>query len=549
MTTINDTFVNALLADSAYVDLIASNFSGDNLTAALKGRMTPDLAKYVSDNFTVVSQVGGLASSFDATVWRGNAGTPYAGQIYVSMRGTQEGPDFVADADLASFGLAHQQLVDMVNWWLRATTPAFSPTGAPRAVAQMRTSGGSFYSAPLARATGELTSVGAIKSVNGHSLGGYLATAFSRIFGAKWSIETVNTFNSAGFSKPATANIESGFNQIAQLIGPGIGLSGFPYSQNNYVSENGINVTTNTWRPIGFQQYGALIELFQEDGVQITDFGISNHFIYKQTDLLALGNALATLDTSVDLNRLYQLVKVGSNQMAASYEGVLDGVRKIFSSVTFTPTLIGDSTAGNTGPQPAARVSYQANLTTLQNGTAFKAIAGKVAISTSGVGLASTARTDFSSLLSLIALSPVALKAIAGNEAAVESALRPAWSSAYTAWAADKAMTQTDRDAGKATYTQSYLDDRAVMASWLVYRNALDNTQLTISDANAGEQVFQDVGSLTTIRMGSAITGDSSRRQFLFGGSGADPLSGGDRADRLYGGAGNDGCFQVGQRA
>ena len=102
MTSINDTFINALLADSSYVDGLTPGLTGDTLRLKLTGRMTPELAKHIGDNFTVVNQVGGLASSFDATVWRGNAGTSYAGQVYVSMRGTQEGPDFTADADLAS---------------------------------------------------------------------------------------------------------------------------------------------------------------------------------------------------------------------------------------------------------------------------------------------------------------------------------------------------------------------------------------------------------------------------------------------------------------
>lgn len=108
-TTINDTYINALLADASYVSNLNLALTPNDLTTALTGRMTPTLAKYIGDNFSVVSQVGGLASSFDATVWRGNAGTPYAGQIYVSTRGTQEAPDFLADGDLATSGLAHDR--------------------------------------------------------------------------------------------------------------------------------------------------------------------------------------------------------------------------------------------------------------------------------------------------------------------------------------------------------------------------------------------------------------------------------------------------------
>lgn len=119
MTTIHDAYINALLADASYVNDLLPGITGSALTGQLTGRMTPELAKYIGDNFTVVSQAGRLASSFDATVWRNKSG-----QVYVSMRGTQELFDFTTDADLAASGLAHEQLVDMVNWWLRETTSA-----------------------------------------------------------------------------------------------------------------------------------------------------------------------------------------------------------------------------------------------------------------------------------------------------------------------------------------------------------------------------------------------------------------------------------------
>jgi hypothetical protein len=228
MTTINNTYINALLADSAYVDGLTPELTGDDLATKLIGRMTPALATYIGNNFAVVDQVGGLSSSFDATVWRGNAGTPYAGQIYVSMRGTQEGPDFAADYDLASTGLARGQLADMVNWWLREITPALTDADTPQYAKQIvAMADGSFSFTTSALGTGNLTGIGAITSVNGHSLGGYLASAFVRLFGSKWPVGSISTFNSAGFSREAAANIGTGFTQIAQLIGPALGLGGF----------------------------------------------------------------------------------------------------------------------------------------------------------------------------------------------------------------------------------------------------------------------------------------------------------------------------------
>ena len=104
MTTVNDAFINALLADASYIDRLVPELTGTALADMLAGRMTQDLATYVGKNFAVVEQEFGNSSNFDATVWRGNVGTPYAGRVYVSMRGTQEGPDFAADYDLFRTG-------------------------------------------------------------------------------------------------------------------------------------------------------------------------------------------------------------------------------------------------------------------------------------------------------------------------------------------------------------------------------------------------------------------------------------------------------------
>ena len=55
MTTINDTYINALLADSSYVNGLLPNQTGAALATQLTGRMTPELARYIGDNFTVVN--------------------------------------------------------------------------------------------------------------------------------------------------------------------------------------------------------------------------------------------------------------------------------------------------------------------------------------------------------------------------------------------------------------------------------------------------------------------------------------------------------------
>lgn len=119
-TAMNATYINALLADASYVDL------STNINTRLTERLTKPLADFITTNFEVLNQTGVDAfltlDGFSATVWRGKAGTDYAGQVYVSMRGTELGVDLFDDGWLALTGVAYMQITDMVNWWLRATT-------------------------------------------------------------------------------------------------------------------------------------------------------------------------------------------------------------------------------------------------------------------------------------------------------------------------------------------------------------------------------------------------------------------------------------------
>jgi hypothetical protein len=54
MTTTNDAYINALLADATYVRF-AYWPQGDNLAQALRQRMTNPLAAYIANNFDVLT--------------------------------------------------------------------------------------------------------------------------------------------------------------------------------------------------------------------------------------------------------------------------------------------------------------------------------------------------------------------------------------------------------------------------------------------------------------------------------------------------------------
>jgi hypothetical protein len=310
-TEIQNAYINALLADASYVRLVDN--SGDLLPEAtlktnLTARLTEVQAQYILDNFDIVTQNLSADGGFDAVIWRVKAGSDVAtsglanaGDVYVSMRGTAGAMDIAQDLSLATVGIPYDEIKDMVNWWLKNSAPA--GTLVPQIDVILLPNGSrTFVSADEVAATGLLANVNAIAGVNGHSLGGYLATAFANLFGVNWSIDEVVTFNSAGFSNLAAANIFLEFQHIGSLIGDRLselhgfyalyGFDNVANKQTNYYAENGISVTTNSWADDfflmpGFNQYGQRIAINQEKSVDPT----ANHSMYKLTDVLALGAA------------------------------------------------------------------------------------------------------------------------------------------------------------------------------------------------------------------------------------------------------------------
>ena len=132
MSYIQSAYINALLADASYIDLPIGAISRDqwgDAKGALPTRMTPQLARFIADNFEVIDNRYASEyheSGFDAIVWKGREGTPYEGKVFLSTRGTEvKGRDLLdADPDLTLNSSARRQIIDMINWWLRETTPA-----------------------------------------------------------------------------------------------------------------------------------------------------------------------------------------------------------------------------------------------------------------------------------------------------------------------------------------------------------------------------------------------------------------------------------------
>ena len=549
MNTISQAYVNALLADATYVNLVQGMSEAD-LKRDLEVRMTPTQAAYIAANFEVASSINSsdialFGSGFDATVWRGRAGGEFAGQVFVSARGTEPeagGADLLADGDLALQVGARSQIIDMVNWWLRESTPIdqqarqikWDTLRQPDPLSLQIVPG--FVDAAPVAGTGGAVGISSVQ-INGHSLGGHMASAFARIFGGNTgqtssvNVQAISTFNSAGFNGN---NAEAIFQSIQSLLGSGTSsFESVSAKQTNYFAQNGINVTTNTW---WFTQMGKRTALFQEEST-----GLSNHSMYKLTDLLALGAALEKLDSTMNLDRLNNLLKAGSNQPVASLEGLLDSLRKMTQGSRAATTPVGDGE----GSAPS-RQDFHINLKALTDSPIFVALAGKVTLSLPDSTLATKAKTDFAAFLSLNALSPVV---ISTSDAASITALKAANPALSIAWTADK-NARLYGDTTKAfDYTDNWYEDRTALLQNLTIANTKDalanpDGYLAVQGTPSGDTNtrYIDLATSKLLQVNNARISPSTafNKYVMFGDDTANTMNGGSQADSLYGGAGDD---------
>ncbi len=114
MTTIEQAFFDAVLADISYVDELEEGMTGDVLAGKIEKRISAPLAEIIGARFEVLAVKNDTSTGYQGVVFRDKQ----TNELYVANRGTEEIKDFIADGNLAVItGVASAQTASMVNWW------------------------------------------------------------------------------------------------------------------------------------------------------------------------------------------------------------------------------------------------------------------------------------------------------------------------------------------------------------------------------------------------------------------------------------------------
>ncbi|MBN1956655.1 MAG: cadherin-like domain-containing protein [Desulfuromonadales bacterium] len=356
-------------------------------------------------------------------------------------------------------------------------------------------------------------------SVTGHSLGGHLATAFSRLF-PDTGVEAI-TINGAGYPTGTTpglsGNAESNISNLFSTLG---GADEFSSGNIlNLYGEEFIEMTTmdQEW---GLEQPGAHQPIFIEDTGLLTN--TLGHGKEQMTDALAVYDLFARLDPqlqSAEISDAFSLLNpifeaaTDITDRRETFETLINVFGEIYVE-NYTPIKNAQWNVEN------GREIFYAAIKKIQDDIVGKEATVVSLVDKSTLELQDLAYTDEAYRYALVHLSPFA---ISGAD--------------YSRLNADGELDIFDPETGKGQLSERYLADRTEMFTKWLY----DNNNDLMGDSGS-DVIYVDLAK--NISLNELLLNPD--RKMVFGSEANETLDGTDRlitdnyVDHLYGMGGND---------
>jgi trimeric autotransporter adhesin len=540
--------------------LITSGFSTNQGTPEQSAQASAFVSQWrVVDQYTAPFTLGFIGTGFSGALFQNTQTGEYA----LAIRGTNDIAADILGADLGDIvadGLAIDQVVDMYNYWQSLThsgvyqakrliTLSVETTELNAAYilggsvglayeAQLRARPDVVIDYPsrtvrtiqtvqsiqlsdsrLHSGSGALT-LAANVDVSGHSLGGHLAMAFSRLFPGNTA--NVIAVNGAGFNF-ANTNV----NNLITMLG---GTSSFDASKiSNVIGSAAPNVVSQDW--LFLQQPAGRQVIYTESASPSTTFG---HGSSQMTDSLAVYDLFIRLSSQIRnstpteaLATLRPLFEASSAQADSSLERLVDALVNLFS-LNFPP-LVGS--LNNNREEFYKRIvllqTITKNLADNNPGVHVDVLAASPNTAESMALLASGS----TALAYRYALQQLNSFAIVGNN------------EIYDPHNTSGELDLYDPIAKTGNLTSEWLADRAEFLAWKNIANIADATALISPEFGVDNRAqFKDVASgyALTLSEVELPAHSVSARQIAFGSGASDFLEGGSNSDGLYGNAGAD---------
>jgi Ca2+-binding RTX toxin-like protein len=580
----------ASLAEASYVDfsLLPRPFAVDGVRAALQdsdrgGEFTASQATQLVADWSLVEHTPNTSSGYSSSLFRSKE---QPNRYVLALRGSEPGDawsDFIATdvGDIALDGLAIRQIVDLYNDWKRLSAPQgaaylaarMERLDAPTAAYQIERSTGvvgattlwlrsqrdvvvddpagtiyrvriedssKVFGATDARAHG----VGAVPAsaelfVTGHSLGGHLAAAFSRLFPATGAEALM--VNGAGFASEAgLGSYSQAAANVRNLFAALGGAPSFDFTRIDdiYGSAGWQLISQNS--PFGLVQPGGHHEVATESFSLVNSLG---HGASQMTDASTVVDLLFRLDPAIASKQI--------GQALAAVRPIVDGSANDRLS-TF------ESVVSMLGRLADPGFDFDLGTNATRTDDLYRAIGH--------VGEAIGGRT--ASLVDLTGRSASELASVAGANGPDAVAWRYALSElnpvAFGGWdhashAHDGRLALSDADGGGGRLSADWIADRAAFLALRNRVNLSDSSRVWMRGEPATQYVDREHGVSIQVAppivLGAprlVIFGTDASEAFtdaleggpagdrIHGMDGADEIRGGDGADRLYGGRGSD---------